>query len=181
MAADISAAYTGPIQPVVIMKGAMRFYVDLRDALECGSLLPPILLKVTSFNGQDRSHNISSALYPGSPRPLEAVRNEEVLLFEDIVDEGRTMVYLDSLLKSLGPLSLDGAVLLDKPSGRQVAVPDYMMRFKGFVIPRKFVVGFGLDYYDQLRDMDHIGVLSPKGVARRDEEERLRLESLKQQ
>ena len=75
---------------------------------------------------------------------------------EDIIDTGLTMVYLRDNLLTRKPKSLKICALLDKPANREIAIrPDYL----GFTIPNRFVVGYGLDYREQYRNLAYIGVL----------------------
>ena len=80
----------------------------------------------------------------------------DVILVEDIVDTGLTMSYLLQVFSRLNPASLKTCALLSKPSCHEVAVPlDYL----GFEIPNKFVVGYGLDYRQQYRNLPFIATL----------------------
>ena len=93
----------------------------------------------------------------------ESVSGRHVLLVEDIVDTGLTMEYLFSLLSSRGAASLDVVALLDKPARRKREVD---IAYRGFEIPDEFVVGYGLDYRQQYRNLPYIGALessSPLG------------------
>jgi hypoxanthine phosphoribosyltransferase len=84
-----------------------------------------------------------------------AVEGKHVLIVEDIVDSGLTLSYLASYLKNRRPASVRICTLLDKPDRRQApVVPDY----NGFVIPDKFVVGYGLDYREKYRNLPFVGV-----------------------
>lgn len=81
------------------------------------------------------------------------ITNKNILVIEDIIDSGTTLSYLAEYLKSKNPKSLKIATLLDKPSRRIVAVPvDYV----GFSIEDKFVVGFGLDFDQNFRNLPYI-------------------------
>ena len=82
-----------------------------------------------------------------------------MLIIEDIIDSGRTLSYLCDYLKLKGAKSVRTCTLLDKPSRREKAIhADYA----GFVVPDEFVVGYGLDYAQQYRNMPYIGVLKPE-------------------
>ena len=84
-----------------------------------------------------------------------------MLVIEDIVDSGMTLSFLRDNLKSRGAASLKIATLLDKPDRRKVPLHvDYC----GFVIPDEFVVGYGLDYAEQYRNLPDIGILSPEAI-----------------
>ena len=86
----------------------------------------------------------------------ESIRDKDVLVVEDIVDSGRTLSYLLEMLRSRGPKSLRLCTLLDKPERRVV---DVDVDYKGFQIPDKFVVGYGLDYDQRYRNLPYIGIV----------------------
>ncbi len=77
----------------------------------------------------------------------------DLLIIDDIIDSGHTMKSVYESLKSKGPKSIKTVTLLDKPSRRQV---DFEVDYKGFVIKDKFIVGYGLNYGDYYRNVDHI-------------------------
>jgi hypoxanthine phosphoribosyltransferase len=79
-----------------------------------------------------------------------------VIIVEDIVDSGLTLHYLHEILRVRNPKSLRTACLLSKPSRRKVDVP---VEYIGFTIEDHFVVGYGLDYAEQYRNLPHIGVV----------------------
>jgi hypoxanthine phosphoribosyltransferase len=81
-----------------------------------------------------------------------------VIIVEDIVDSGLTLHYLHEILRARNPKSLRTACLLSKPSRRLVEVP---VEYIGFAIEDHFVVGYGLDYAEQHRNLSHIAVLEP--------------------
>jgi hypoxanthine phosphoribosyltransferase len=84
------------------------------------------------------------------------LENRDVVIVEDIVDTGLTLTYLQEILRARSPRHLRTACLLSKPSRRKVEVQvDYV----GFTIEDKFVVGYGLDYAEQYRNLPHIGVI----------------------
>ena len=86
----------------------------------------------------------------------ESLVGKDVLIVEDIVDSGRTLSYLLELLEQRGPKSLSLCTLLDKPDRRVVEVD---VKYVGFEIPDKFVVGYGLDYDQRYRNLPYIGVV----------------------
>ena len=82
-----------------------------------------------------------------------------VLLVEDIIDTGHTIAYLLENLRTRQPASLRVCTLLSKPSRREIDLPvDYV----GFEIPNEFVIGYGLDYSENYRNLSFIGVLRPE-------------------
>ncbi len=84
------------------------------------------------------------------------IQNKDVLIVEDIIDTGRTMQKIYALLKSRNPKSLKVLTLLNKQSGRKV---DFNQDKYGFDIKDEFVVGFGFDYQEKLRELPYIGVI----------------------
>ena len=89
-----------------------------------------------------------------------SIEERDIILVEDIVDTGLTLTYLVHNLTSRNPTSLRVAAMLSKPSRRRVAVKlDYV----GFEIPDKFVVGYGLDYSQQYRNLPYVAVVKPPG------------------
>jgi hypoxanthine phosphoribosyltransferase len=86
------------------------------------------------------------------------IEGYDLLIVEDILDSGMTLSYLREVLGSRNPNSMRLITLLDKPDRRQVdIVPDYC----GFVIPDEFVVGYGLDYDEEYRNLPYVGILDP--------------------
>ena len=89
------------------------------------------------------------------------ITGRHVLILEDIYDTGRSLDFTYKHLMSKNPASLKICTLLDKPERRDPAinlVPDYT----GFVIPNKFVVGYGLDFDEYYRNLPYVGVLKPE-------------------
>ena len=87
----------------------------------------------------------------------EGLEGKDVIIVEDIVDSGRTLSYLLDLLQQRNPNTLKLTTLLDKPDRR---VREVYVDYEGFVIPDKFVVGYGLDYAQRYRNLPYIGVIS---------------------
>ena len=148
---EISKEYAGKdLLLVTILKGALVFLADLSRSL---TIHADIDFMVVSSYASTRS--------TGEVRLAQdlnvSVKGRNVLLIEDIVDNGLTVQFLKNTLLLREPASLKICTLLDKPAGRTVAVsPDYL----GFVIPNRFVVGYGLDYNQRYRHLPFVGVLS---------------------
>ena len=87
------------------------------------------------------------------------ISGRDIIIVEDILDSGNTLAFLTEYLKTKGAASVTITTLLDKPSRREKPIKaDYA----GFVVPDEFVVGYGLDYCQQYRNMPYIGVLKPE-------------------
>jgi hypoxanthine phosphoribosyltransferase len=87
------------------------------------------------------------------------IAGKDVLIVEDILDSGRTLAYLISLLEARNPASIRICTLFDKPSRRQV---DVHASYSGIEVPDEFIVGYGLDYNEKYRNLPFIGVLKPE-------------------
>lgn len=88
----------------------------------------------------------------------EPIEGRHVLIVEDIIDSGRTLQYMRRNLLARGPASLRICTLLSKPSRREIDVP---IDYTGFEIPDEFVVGYGLDFAEEYRNLPYIAVLKP--------------------
>lgn len=153
MARAITADYGhDPLTLVGVLTGSLLFVADLMRRLD--RPLRIALIQASSYRGE--------ATRPGElhvqAELLPDLSDRHVLILDDILDTGHTLAYLVEHMKTLEPASLRVAVLLRK-QGRQEEhlEPDYC----GFEIPDAFVVGYGLDYNDEYRNLPFIGVLKP--------------------
>ena len=146
----ISRDYQGKdLLLVCILKGALVFMADLMRHITIPVCIDT--MAVTSYGASTVSSGVVRIV-----KDLDAaVEGKHVLIVEDIVDSGLTLSYLASYLKNRRPASVRICTLLDKPDRRQApVVPDY----NGFVIPDRFVVGYGLDYRERYRNLPFVGV-----------------------
>lgn len=154
LAARITEDYRGEsVLMVGIIKGAVIFLSDLIRHIEVPVSID--FMAVSSYGKASRSSGVVKIL-----KDLDqSIENRHVIVVEDIVDTGLTLKYMLDNLTTRKPASLKTCTLLDKPSRRKVKVaPDY----NGFVIPDKFVVGYGLDYAENYRNLREICVLKPE-------------------
>src|SRR6202140_2622925 len=136
-----------PLVMVVILKGATVFAADLLRSLSIPAELE--FMRAASYgSGTSSSGHLRLAHMVDGP-----LVGRHVLLVEDIVDSGRTVNAIAKRIKRLGPASLRLAALLDRPARREVPV---QIDFTGFVIPDKFVIGYGLDYAGLYRELPGI-------------------------
>ena len=134
-----------------VLKGACLFLSDLARQVELDATFD--FIAVRSYGTQKESAG-EVQLIKDVTSPLE---DKNVILVEDILDTGLTFSFLKKLLLARKPRTLKLAVLLDKPSRRQMPVQaDYV----GFKIPDRFVVGYGLDYAERYRNLPDICVFS---------------------
>ena len=150
MALEIRKDYPDDLHVIAVLKGAFIFLSDLtRDIPGHVSL---DFMAVSSYEkGTTSSGEVK--MVKDLETPLDG-RN--VVIVEDIVDTGLTLTYLQEILRKRHPKSLRTACLLSKPSRRQV---DVKVEYIGFTIADRFVVGYGLDYAEQYRNLAHIAVL----------------------
>lgn len=155
MTAEIQRDFKGRELVIVsVLTGTVMFLADLIRHLELPLRLD--FMGVSSYG----SGTVSSELVFTKELRLD-VAGRDVLLVDDILDTGRTMVQVLAKLFVLRPRTIKTCVLLDKPSRRVEKVKaDYV----GFVIPDKFVVGYGLDYAERYRNLPFVGVLHPKCI-----------------
>ena len=150
LARDISTHFADTEKLVVVglLRGSFVFIADLVRELELPCEVD--FLEASSYgNSTESSREV---------RILKDLRGEiegrDVLVVEDIVDTGRTLKHVLHLLASREPKRLEVCALLDKPSRREV---DIKATWTGFEIPDEFVVGYGIDYAQRNRNLDHIG------------------------
>jgi hypoxanthine phosphoribosyltransferase len=140
----------GQIHLICVLKGAFLFLGDLIRAMDGHVTID--FMACSSYAGGTTSSGevrLSKDLDVG-------IEGRDVVIVEDIVDTGLTLHYLQEILLARGPRSLRTACLLSKPSRRKIEVKvDYI----GFTIEDKFVVGYGLDYAEQYRNLPYIGIL----------------------
>jgi hypoxanthine phosphoribosyltransferase len=157
MAVEISAEYRDTCPLLVgILKGSTLFLADLVRALDIP--LEVDFISISSYGSGQRSSGVVRLL-----KDLDCdITGRDVLIVEDIVDTGLTLHYIRQNLETRGPRSLRVAALLDKQERREV---DVRVEYVGFVIPDRFVVGYGLDYAELYRDLPHIAVMGPEEEA----------------
>jgi hypoxanthine phosphoribosyltransferase len=151
MAAEIHRDAPGGVHFVAVLKGAFMFLADLVRQMPGDVSLD--FMAVSSYAKGTTSS--------GEVRLLKdldtTLDGRHVIIVEDIVDTGLTLTYLQQMLRARGPKTVRTACLLSKPSRRQVSVAvDYV----GFTIEDRFVVGYGLDYAEQYRQLPYVAVVA---------------------
>ena len=152
MAQAIRKDFPDDLHVIAVLKGAFIFLSDLARAIPGHVSLD--FMAVSSYaKGTTSSGEVK--MVKDLETPLDG-RN--VIIVEDIVDTGLTLHYLQKILHERNPKSLRTACLLSKPSRRKIEVA---VEYVGFTIEDRFVVGYGLDYAEQYRNLPHIAVLEP--------------------
>jgi hypoxanthine phosphoribosyltransferase len=149
---QIDAEYPdGPIYLISILKGSFIFLADLARALKRHSVRIEFM-GISSYGTEKTSSGQVKVT-----RDLDAnIEGHHVLIVEDIVDSGFTLSYLTRVLQQRNPTSLEVVTLLDKPERR---VQPVKVKYAGFQIPDEFVVGYGLDYAEDYRNLRDICVI----------------------
>ena len=144
----------GPLYLVAILKGAFMFLADLSRAIQTPSRIE--FMGISSYGkGKTTSGQVKVT------KDLDVtIEGHHVLIVEDIVDSGVTLTYLMNVLKQRRPKSLQIATLLDKPERRLRPVD---VAYVGFKIPDEFVVGYGLDFAEDYRNLKDICILGEAG------------------
>ncbi len=156
LAAQISLDYAGR-KPLLIgvLKGVVFFMSDLLRAISI-----PVQVDFIAISRYDPQRG------KGSVRLIkdldEPVEGRHLLFIEDVVDTGLTLSYLLRILKARGPASLEVCALFDKPQHRLTNIP---LRYRGFDLPDRFVVGYGLDYREDYRHLSFVAELRPEILA----------------
>jgi hypoxanthine phosphoribosyltransferase len=150
---EISADYTGrDLLLIGVLKGAVFFMADLMRNLTIPCEID--FMAISSYGDSTDSSGVVRIL-----KDLDInIEGRDVLIVEDIIDSGLTLSYLLRNLEARGPASLEICSLLTKPERREADVP---VRYIGFEIPNRFVIGYGLDFAERYRNLPYVGILDP--------------------
>ncbi len=151
---QISADYEGKnLLLIGVLKGSVVFMSDLMREITVKARMD--FMAVSSYGAGVKSTGVVRIL-----KDLDKdIHGFDVLIVEDILDSGKTLSYLKKLLTERHPASIRIATLLDKPERREA---DITADYVGFDVPNEFVVGYGLDYGEEYRNLPYIGVLKPE-------------------
>lgn len=148
---QISRDYAGKeVHLICILKGSVYFTCELAKRITVPVTMD--FMQCSSYGASTESSGIVRIVKDLD----EMIMDKNVIIIEDIIDSGRTLEHLKNLLKQRQPASLAICTLLDKPDRRVV---DVTVEYTGFQIEDKFVVGYGLDYNQQYRNLPYIAVV----------------------
>ncbi|MGN6430612.1 MAG: hypoxanthine phosphoribosyltransferase [Gaiellaceae bacterium] len=152
LGAEISADYEGrDLLLIGVLKGAVFFMADLMRKLTIPCEVD--FMAISSYGASTDSSGVVRIL-----KDLDInIEGRHVLVVEDIIDSGLTLSYLMRNLESREPGTLEVCALLTKPDRREIEVP---VRYVGFEIPNRFVIGYGLDFGERYRNLPYVAVLS---------------------
>jgi hypoxanthine phosphoribosyltransferase len=149
---EVSRDYAGrDLLLIGVLKGAVFFMADLMRELTIPCEID--FMAISSYGAATDSSGVVRIL-----KDLDInIEGRDVLIVEDIIDSGLTLSYLMRNLEARQPATLEVCALMTKPERRQI---DVRVRYTGFEIPNKFVVGYGLDFAERYRNLPYVAVLS---------------------
>jgi len=153
LGAEISRDYAGKgsLMLVCILRGGVVFLTDLMRHISVPHAIEFMAVSSYGVGGRESHGQVRITLDLNS-----SVRDKHVIIVEDIIDSGHTLASVIELLSARKPKSVCICTLLDKTERREVPVP---VKYTGFVIPNKFVFGYGLDLDDLFRNLPFVGVV----------------------
>ena len=154
IAKEIERDYAGKeIMLISVLRGSFVFMADL-----CRQIDLPCVVDFMSVSSYGKGTSSSGQVQITKDLSGD-ITGKNIIVVEDILDSGNTLSYLLKLLEQRNPASIRLCTLLDKPDRR---VKPVEVHYSGFTIPDAFVVGYGLDYAEQYRNLPYIGILKPE-------------------
>lgn len=135
---------------ISILKGSIYFFSDLTKKIDIDMEID--FMNVSSYFGKKESSGVVKIIMDLS----KDIKDRDIVIIEDIIDTGLTLDYLKKTLELRKPKSIKVCTLLDKKENRKVP---FEADYAGFVIPNKFVIGYGLDYEGLYRNLPFIGTV----------------------
>ncbi|HEX7975656.1 MAG TPA: hypoxanthine phosphoribosyltransferase [Anaerolineales bacterium] len=154
--AEISRDYAG-LNPLLVgvLKGVLFFMADLLRTITISAEMD--FIAVSNYSQESRERGVVRLV-----KDLEIpISGRHVLFVEDVIDTGLTLNYILKNLQARQPASLDVCVLFNKPEHRLIDIP---LKYKGFDLPDRFVVGYGLDRRERYRNLPFVGLLKPEAL-----------------
>jgi hypoxanthine phosphoribosyltransferase len=153
---EVSADYAGrDLLLIGVLKGAVFFMSDLMRRLTVPCEID--FMAISSYGAATDSSGVVRIL-----KDLDInIDGRHVLVVEDIIDSGLTLSYLVRNLEAREPATLEICALMTKPDRREI---DVRVRYVGFEIPNRFVIGYGLDFAERYRNLPYVGVLADELV-----------------
>jgi hypoxanthine phosphoribosyltransferase len=152
MGREIDSHYAeGPVYLISVLKGSFVFLADLSRAMKC-----PVRIEFMAISSYGKDKTSSGQVKVIKDLDV-SIEGRDLLIVEDIIDSGVTLNYLMRVFQQRRPKSIRIATLLDKPERR---IQPVTVNYVGFAIPDEFVVGYGLDYAEDYRNLPDICVLS---------------------
>ena len=151
MGAEITERFKGEsVYLICILRGSIFFTTELAKRIDLPMEID--FMTVSSYGAE----TVSSGVINIKQDLAGTIEGKNVIVVEDIIDSGNTLSRLLQLFKSRNPKTLTLCTLLDKPARRETEVP---VDYTGFVVPDKFIVGYGLDWAQKFRNLPYVGVV----------------------
>ena len=151
MGAEITERFKGEsVYLICILRGSIFFTTELAKRIDLPMEID--FMTVSSYGAE----TVSSGVINIKQDLAGTIEGKNVIVVEDIIDSGNTLSRLLQLFKSRNPKTLTLCTLLDKPARRETEVP---VDYTGFVVPDKFIVGYGLDWDQRFRNLPYVGVV----------------------
>jgi hypoxanthine phosphoribosyltransferase len=154
IARQVSRDYVG-LNPLLVgvLKGVLFFMSDLLQTITIPAEID--FIAISNYSPEMRQRGMVRLV-----KDLEVpIEDRHILFVEDVIDTGLTLSYILNNLRSRHPASLEVCVLFNKPNHRLIDIP---IKYKGFDLPDRFVVGYGLDYREKYRNLPFVGLLKPE-------------------
>ncbi len=149
LGAQLTEEYAGKnLLAISLLKGSFIFTADLVRKIDL-----PVRIEFMTTSSYGHGEESSGSVKVVNDVPIDDLSDFDVLIVDDITDSAITMTGVIEHLSKRNPRSIKSCVLLDKPSRRKV---DYDADYVGFTIPDMFIVGYGLNYGDYMRNIDHV-------------------------
>jgi len=153
-----------------VMKGAITFTAALSEKITNilkndvkNSLNMDFQCEYISISSYENDCSTGEVKIKQDEKILEPLRGHDIIIIEDIYDSGLTMLALINFLKKFEPSSVSSAVLFQKMNVSHLEL-GYSINYVGFLIPNQFVIGFGLDYNEEFRTLDHLCSINQLGI-----------------
>jgi len=159
-----------PLICLCVLKGGYKFFADLTDRIQSknrtnGHKSLPMMIDFIRLKSYHNTESQGEVQIIGSD-DMSNIKGKNVLIVEDIVDTGRTIIKLLNTLKKFEPKDVRVCSLLTKRTPKSNG---YMPHYAGFSIPEKFVIGYALDLNEHFRDLEHICVIKPSSISKYEE------------
>jgi hypoxanthine phosphoribosyltransferase len=138
-----------------VLKGVFFFMSDLLRSVSLSCEVD--FLAVSNYSADARNRGVVRLV-----KDLDlTIENRHIIFVEDVIDTGLTLNYMLNNLRERSPLSLEVCVLFNKPAHRLIEIP---IKYKGFDLPDRFVVGYGLDHLERYRNLPYLGLLKAEAI-----------------
>jgi hypoxanthine phosphoribosyltransferase len=162
--------YDKTVYFLVVLKGAIVFGTHLAEQINnilkndiTNSYSMKYFFEYISIQSYENDKSTGNVKIKADEKLLEKLRGQHIIIVEDIYDSGTSLNALMNELKKVEPLSIKSTILFQKTNPKHLEI-DYEVEYLGFLIPDLFVIGFGLDYNEQFRQLNHLVTINQNGI-----------------